>query len=130
MADRRLLRQGLGYGLVGGLQLLIDWLCFVGLTSVGIMTAPANIVGRVLGALVGFWLNGRVTFRDEAGGKLGWRRLGRFGMSWAVMSIFSTLAVTLVDHGAGLGWAWLFKPLVDGGLAVLGFLVSRYWIYK
>lgn len=130
MNESSLLKQGLGYGAVGLLQLLLDWLCFVGLSALGLATIPANLTGRVAGAVLGFWLNGVFTFRDGGVSRLGWRRLGRFLVSWGSMSMLSTLGVYLVDHGAGLHWAWLIKPVIDAGLAGLGFIASRYWIYK
>lgn len=125
-----LVRQGLSYGLVGGLQLLLDWLGFVALTLAGVATVPANVAGRVLGAMLGFWLNGVLTFRVAGQGRLGWRRFLRFAASWSVMTLLSTLAVRAIDNGAGLQWAWLLKPAVDAVLAGLGFIVSRYWIYR
>lgn len=125
-----MVRQGIAYGAVGGLQLLLDWGCFVALTALGLSTIGANMAGRVLGALLGFWLNGVVTFRGAGGGRLGWARFGRFMLSWTLMSVLSTLAVHGIDQGIGLHWAWLLKPAVDVALAGLGFLASRYWIYR
>ncbi|GAB6195007.1 GtrA family protein [Lysobacter xanthus] len=125
-----LLRQGASYGLVGALQLLLDWLGFVALTSLGVATVPSNIAGRILGAALGFWLNGVLTFRQAGEGRLGWRRFLRFLASWSTMTLLSTLAVHAIDAGAGLQWAWMLKPAVDAALAALGFIVSRYWIYR
>ncbi len=51
-----LLRQGTHYVLVGLLQLLLDWAVFVAATALGMPVAGGNIVGRVAGALLGFWL--------------------------------------------------------------------------
>jgi putative flippase GtrA len=130
MTEPSLFKHGLGYGLVGFLQLLVDWLCFICMTSIGVATVPANLAARVLGALLGFWLNGVITFRDSRGSRLGWCRLRKFLVSWSVMSALSTLAVYAVDDMSGLKWAWAVKPVVDGGLAAIGFLASRYWIYK
>lgn len=123
-------KQGAGYGLVGLLQMLVDWACFVALTSVGAAVVPANIGGRIVGALLGFALNGMFTFRGQAGGRLGWRRFARFLGSWLLMSVLSTLGVHAVDAHAGLQWAWALKPAIDVVLAAAGFVVSRYWIYR
>lgn len=124
------LRQGFAYGVVGGLQLAVDWICFVALTAAGLPTVSANMSGRVFGALLGFWLNGVLTFRSPGGGRLGWVRFGRFMLSWTAMSVLSTLAVYAIHQGIGLRWAWLLKPAVDVVLAGFGFLASRYWIYR
>lgn len=130
MATRALLRQGAGYGVVGAVQLLLDWALFVMLSALGANTAVANLAGRIGGALLGFWLNGVFTFRDAEGSRLGWARLRRFLVSWAAMTVLSTLAVAAIDRHLGLHWAWLAKPAVDALLALGGFLVSRHWIYR
>lgn len=123
-------RQGASYGLIGALQLLLDWGCFVGLSAIGLGTVPSNILGRIGGAILGFWLNGAVTFRTHAGGQLGWSRFRKFLVSWTLMSVFSTIAVRHIDLRAGLDWAWILKPVIDIMLAAAGFVVSRYWIYR
>lgn len=123
-------RQGASYGLVGALQLLLDWACFVALSAAGLGTVAANMAGRAGGALLGFWLNGAITFRTRDGGRLGWGRFGRFLLSWTAMSVLSTVAVRLIDLRAGIEWAWLLKPAVDVLLAGFGFAASRYWIYR
>lgn len=125
-----MIRQAASYGVVGALQLLLDWFSFVALSSIGMFTVPANLVGRVSGAVLGFWLNGLLTFRDQSGSRLGWLRLRRFMISWGVMTALSTAGVYWIDHLAGLQWAWVAKPVLDSALAALGFLVSRFWIYK
>ena len=30
----------------------------------------------------------------------------------------------------GLQWAWVAKPAIELVLGVLGFLLSRHWVYK
>jgi putative flippase GtrA len=129
-SPRPLWQQGIGYGLVGGAQLGLDWLVFFLLTSHGVIVAPANVAGRVAGAMAGFWLNGALTFRQGGRARLGWRRLGRFVTAWAVFTVLGTLAVAFVDRQAGLQWAWVAKPAIDVVLAGLGFLASRHWIYR
>lgn len=130
MKSSGLLRQGMGYGLVGVVQILLDWATFVALSALGVLTIPANLGGRLAGASLGFWLNGVFTFSHETGSRLGWRRLWRYALTWGAMACMSTVAMYLVDHYAGLKWAWMAKPVVDGFLAVLAFLASRHWIYK
>jgi putative flippase GtrA len=124
------LRQLVGYGLVGGVQLLADWLLFVVLTGLGLGVVPGNLLARVAGASLGFWLNGRYTFSREGQAQLGGRRLLRFVIFWLAVTALSTLAMHQIDQMQGLRAAWLGKPLVDGALAVLGFFASRHWIYR
>jgi len=124
------LRQGGAYGLIGLLQIGVDWLAYVLLTSAGLAVVPANLVARVCGAALGFMLNGMFTFRGAEGARLGWPRLLKFLVSWGVTATLSTFAMAWIDANHGLGASWIAKPLVDLGLAALGFMISRYWIYR
>lgn len=130
MTLRGLLGQGLGYGLVGVLALLLDWSCFVALTWCGIATVPANLIARVSGAGIAYLLNGMFTFRDGEGSRLGWRRFARFAVAWTLLTAASTLAMQAIQAQAGLQWAWLGKPVVEVALAGISFLAYRHWIYK
>lgn len=125
-----LLRQGRHFILVGIAQVVVDWGVTVALSYSGVDLALANVTGRITGALLGFTLNGRITFAGENGGRAGWRQFGRYLLWWAVTTVLSTFGVTAIEARLGLGWAWLGKPLVDGVLAVLGFVASRQWVYR
>lgn len=123
--------EGVPYAIVGGIQMLLDWGCFVLLTWLGMAVVPANLTGRLAGAIVGFGLNGRYTFAQKGQPlPLGRRHMARFVIGWVVMAVLSTIAVALLAHLKWLWVAWLGKPFVDGGLAVLGFLLSKYWIFR
>lgn len=122
-------RQLVGYAVAGVVQILVDWGIFVGLTALGSPVPVSNVASRLLAALLGFWLNGRFTFSGQVSG-LGSGHAARYAASWAVMTALSTLAVRAADGLAGLHAAWLFKPAIDVVLAGLGFLVSKYWIYR
>jgi putative flippase GtrA len=124
-----LLREGRYFAMVGGVQWLTDWGMLVALSHFGVPIAAANIVGRVCGAVLGFWLNGSLTFA-AAGEGPGWRQLGRYGVLWAGNTVLSTIALAAIDANAGLRGAWLAKPLVEGALALNTFLVSRWWVYR
>ncbi len=125
-----LLRQGSQYIVFGLLQLVVDWAIFVGVTALGLHAVPANLLGRTSGALLGFWLNGRYTFAGEDGAHLGWRRFRRFGLLWIGMTIASTVLVHAVEMQLGLRWAWLAKPVVEGGLAMVTFFLLRRLVYR
>lgn len=125
-----LLRQGGSFLVVGAVQLLVDWALFVALTALGMPAAPANLAGRVGGALLGFWLNGRVTFAQAGSARLGWWRFGKFLLVWVPLTVISTLAVTWVAGTLGLAHAWLAKPLVEGALAVVAFFLWRHVVYR
>ncbi|KAF1686665.1 hypothetical protein B1992_07095 [Pseudoxanthomonas broegbernensis] len=125
-----LLRQGSQYLAFGLLQLLLDWAVFVAATAAGMPAAPANVLGRSGGAMLGFWLNGRYTFAGDEGCRLGWRRFVRFWLLWLAMTALSTLLVSLVEARLGLRWAWLAKPVVEGGLALANFFLMRRLVYR
>lgn len=132
---RRLLRQPLfreggSFLVVGLLQLLVDWLAFVLLTALGVPAAPGNVAGRISGALLGFWLNGRVTFARDGRPRLGWARFARFLAVWLPLTAISTLLVGATASALGLHLAWLAKPLVEGVLAVVAFFLWRHVVYR
>lgn len=125
-----LLRQGGSFLIIGALQLLVDWALFVALTALGMPAAASNLASRVGGALLGFWLNGRVTFASEGAARLGWWRFAKFLLVWVPLTVVSTLAVTWVATSLGLAHAWLAKPLVEGVLAVVAFFLWRHVVYR
>lgn len=126
----RLIRQGGSFLIVGLAQLLLDWAVFVGVTALGMPVEPGNVVGRIAGMLLGFWLNGRFTFANAEKPKLGWTRFIRFLAVWLVLTILSTLLVGLAASHLGLAHAWLAKPLVEGVLAAASFLFMRHFVYR
>lgn len=124
-----IIREGVSYGLVGLLQLALDALCFVALTSIGINPVAANLCSRLAGAAVGFWTNGSVTFASSGSSKVGRTSFIRYAVTWGLTAALSTAAVSSVGHFVGIHWAQAAKPVVDGILAIAAFLCSKYWIY-
>ena len=122
-------RQTRTFALIGGLQWVVDWMVLVVLSGAGVPVSVANVAGRVCGASLGFWLNGRFTFAS-ADSALGRRQLARFILMWLGTTVASTLFVTRADVLFGLHWAWLIKPLVEVTLAAIGFVLSRHWVYR
>lgn len=125
-----LLRQGGRYIAAGLMQLLLDWLVFVAATAAGLPPVPGNLLGRGSGALLGFWLNGRYTFPREDGRRHGWKHFARFLALWLLMTAASSGLLAWTTHALGLQMAWLAKPLVEGGLAVLNFFLLRHVVYR
>lgn len=125
-----IVKQGISYGFVGVIQIGVDWLTFVGLTQLGLLTGLANLTGRVVGAALGFWLNGRWTFAEAGGPPLRPRHAIKFLVSWTLTTLLSTGAVMLAARLDGLHVAWIVKPIADLTLAAIGFTASKYWIYK
>ncbi len=122
-------RQGRDYLVIGLLQWLLDWGVMVGLTHLGMPVAPANIAGRITGALLGYWLNGKWTFAGDDTA-VGATQLQRFALMWVSTTLVSTWSLTHIDDFFGLRWVWLAKPALEIALGLLGFVLSRYWIYK
>ena len=123
-------RQMFLYLLVGGLQLLLDWMVFVALTSAGLPLTPSNLVGRISGASLGFWLNGRYTFASTARPRLEGLHLRRFIVAWLLLTALSTALLAGVEHYFQLRAAWMAKPVVEALMAVLGFLAWRHWVLR
>jgi len=125
-----LIRQGSSYLVIGVVQLVLDWAVFVAASALGVPVPPANLLGRVCGMLLGFWLNGRHTFAQAGQPRLGWARFGRFLLVWVLLTAISTVLVSAVAGRLGLEYAWLGKPLVEGGLAAVSFLLLRRFVYR
>ena len=122
-------RHASHYLAIGFVQWLLDWGVMVGLSHLGMLVEPANIAGRVAGATLGYWLNGKLTFAgdDTAVGR---RQFFRVVLMWQVTTILSTWAMGHIDDMFGLKWAWLAKPAIELVLGVVGFVLSRHWVYK
>lgn len=125
-----IIRQGVSFLAVGIGLIVVDWLVFVLLTAAGTTSVVANVAGRVTGAVLGFWVNGRVTFAQAGVGKISARRFVRYALLWSLLTLVSTGLVALCVEHFGLRLAWLAKPLVEAGLALVSFMVSRHWVYR
>ncbi|GAB6195518.1 GtrA family protein [Lysobacter xanthus] len=122
-------RQSRAYLTIGLVQWLVDWALVVALTHAGMAIEPANVLGRIAGASLGFWMNGRFTFGgDET--TMGSTQFTRFVVMWIATTIVSTWSLGVIDQYVGLHWAWLAKPAVEFVLGVVAFLLSRHWVYR
>src|SRR4249919_269112 len=108
-----LTRQILVFLIVGVLQLALDSAMFIGLSAVGVAIIPANVAGRLAGASLGFWLNGRYTFAEAGRARLSGQHLRRFVIAWSLLTVLSTALLYAVDARVGLHLAWLAKPAVE-----------------
>lgn len=116
--------------LAGLAQLLLDWALFVALSHAGLALVAANLAGRVAGAVLGFWLNGRFTFADAGRARLERGHLGRFVLAWLALTALSTALLALLAQRYDLQAAWLAKPAVEALMAAIGFLVWRQWVFR
>lgn len=121
--------EGKQYLIIGIVQWLLDWAVMVALSHHGMPVEPANIVGRISGALLGFWLNGRITFAGDHT-TVGKRQFMRFMLMWLLTTLISTWSIGEINQLAGLKWTWLAKPGVELILGGAGFVLSRNWVYR
>lgn len=125
----KILRDGLHFLVIGAIQLAVDSAVYIALTKAGIVPLPANLCGRIAGAALGFWLNGRITFLHHTQPVLH-VRAARYVLLWVTLTAISTLALMLIVHYGGLARSWWAKPLIEAVLGLTSFLVSRHWVYR
>ena len=118
-----------GYALVGALQWLLEYAVMLALSQWVMPVEPANVIGRLCGAVLGFWLNGKWTFAGD-GTHVGRRAFVRFVVMWLALTVLNTWIVHAIDARFGLRMAQLLKPLADISSGVLGFVLSRHWVYN
>ncbi len=130
-------RQFVFYFAFGCTQFVVDTLLLVGMTHAGVSVEVANPLSRAMAAVLGLLLNSSITFGQR--GRL--RRLPPTGMivryvvMWVSMTLLSTaLIFWLHDFRPGAiaraNWIAISKIGVEALLFLLGFLVSRYWVYR
>jgi putative flippase GtrA len=125
----KILRDGVRFSVVGIIQVVVDSATYIALTKFGLATAPSNICGRVAGAVLGFWLNGRITFARNEQPRLR-ARLVRYLVLWITLTAISTGALLWIADHAGLARTWWCKPLIEIVLGLTSFLLSRHWVYR
>ena len=117
-----------GYAIVGIIQWLVEYALMVALSAWLMPVEPANVIGRVAGAMLGYWLNGRFTFAGP-GRSLGRQALLRFVIMWFALTALNTAILDQIDDHYGLHNTWLAKPVVDLFTGLIGFLLSLHWVY-
>jgi putative flippase GtrA len=122
-------RQSRAYLTIGLVQWVVDWAVVVALSHAGLTIEASNVIGRIAGASLGFWMNGRFTFvGDET--TIGGTQFTRFAVMWVATTIISTWSLGAIERAVGLHWAWVAKPAVEFMLGVVGFVLSRHWVYR
>lgn len=125
-----LMREAFRFGLVGGAQIVLEWVLFVAVTSLGVLAGPANVIARLCVAGLGYAANAHYTFAARRQEPLGRRAFGRYALVWISATGLSSLAMGWAEHQWGLSTAFLLKPFVDVCLAGASFLASRHWVYR
>jgi putative flippase GtrA len=125
----KIVRDGSRFIAVGCVLVAVDTATFITLTKLGVLPPVANVCGRIMGALLGFWLNGRFTFNLHRQPLLG-NRFARYLLMWISTTTVSTASLTWIARHASLTQAWWSKPLIEIGLGVISFAVARHWVYR
>src|SRR3546814_20873782 len=86
-------RQGPHYLFVGGIQWLVDWGVMVALSHFGMGIGPANAAGRISGALLSYWANGKLTFAGDDTA-IGRTQLPRYLRLWRVPTPLTPRSLT------------------------------------
>lgn len=127
------MRQPLLYLLVGGLQYVLDAALFGIFLSLGLATVPANVLSRAMTAACGFVANRYVTFGKRTDNINSFSSsMLRFSGLWLVVTVLSTTLIMLLKQGWGeaVEIQVAGKLLVEAVLAVISFLVSKYWVFR
>lgn len=112
---------------VGGLQFAFDAGLFILLTYWGMPAFWTNLFTRFTAAMLGFLLNGKLTFRQS---RLTRQQLLRYVLVWVSLTLLSTGAVMAIGQVAGLRAAWGMKVFVEILLAMLSFVLMRRWVFR
>ena len=118
-----------GYAVIGLLQWLVEYGLMLALSEWVMPVEPANVIGRLAGACLGFWLNGKWTFAGDDT-HVGRHAAMRFVAMWIALTALNTWIVAIVDDRFGLRMAQLLKPGADLASGGIGFLLSRHWVYR
>ena len=118
-----------GYLAIGLVQWLLEYALMLALSQWVMPVAPANVIGRLCGAMLGFWLNGKWTFAGE-NTHVGRHAALRFITMWLGLTVLNTWIVDSIDTHAGLRMAQMLKPGADMLTGGIGFLLSRHWVYR
>ena len=122
-------RHAASYAVIGIVQWLVEYGLMLALSEWVMPVEPANVIGRVAGAMLGFWLNGKWTFAGDDT-HVGRHAAMRFVAMWIALTVLNTWIVAIGDDRFGLRMAQLLKPGADLASGGIGFLLSRHWVYR
>ena len=111
------------------MQWLVEYGLMLALSEWVMPVEPANVIGRLAGACLGFWLNGKWTFAGDDT-HVGRHAAMRFVAMWIALTVLNTWIVAHLDDAFGLRAAQLLKPVADLATGGIGFLLSRHWVYR
>lgn len=116
-------RQLLKYLIVGGVNTLFGYTCFLVLITAGLADWLAMALGTVLGVIFNFFSTGGVVFENRDP-----RRLLRFVPLYALLYAIN-LASLKVLLALGLN-VYLASSLLVLPMAFLGFVLNKNWVFR
>ena len=122
-------RHAASYAVIGIVQWLVEYGLMLALSEWVMPVEPANVIGRLAGACLGFWLNGKWTFAGDDT-HVGRHAAMRFVAMWIALTVLNTWIVAHLDDAFGLRAAQLLKPVADLATGGIGFPLSRPWVYR
>jgi putative flippase GtrA len=125
------MRQIILFGVIGVTQLLADSLIFYVLVKLSTPPWIANSTSRFLALLLGFALNGALTFRQaDNSSTITKKSFFRLLILWAAMTFVSSELVTLASHHVTDLRLLSVKLTVEFLLAFVSFFISKTWVYR
>jgi putative flippase GtrA len=115
------------------MQYLLDAALYGILLSVGMSIPLANVLSRGAAASGGFLANRYLTFSKRSDTLASFRAsLMRFVILWILMTVISTGLMILLSRvwGSELDVLVVGKLIVEAVLAVISFLISKFWVYR
>lgn len=116
--ERAILLKAVSFGLVGLVNLTIDFVIFsLGYFYFGLPIIAANVIAWIAGVTNSYVLNSRITFAAESGGKLRVKDYLAFCLSQAGGLVANTATVFIASY---------FMPVLVGKVLAIGtgFLVN------
>lgn len=120
----------LKYIAVGGMQFALDVVVFYALQLLSMPVVPANILSRLSAASAGYVANKHFTFSVPSAGTQGYRMVMKYWLFWLTMTAMSSGLLRLWESFFDtIGYVMLGKLVIDGGLCLIGFYISKKYIY-
>ena len=114
---------------VGVFQFVLDLLLYLLFQKIGMAIVMANTASRLSAATGGYFLNRKYTFSVVSAS--GHSMVVRYWLFWIFMTGLSSLLLLAWEAHFASQWSpGLGKFLVEAVLAVLGFFISKLWVYR
>ncbi len=117
------------YLLFGIFQFSLDLALFIIMQKIGFASIVANVISRLTAAVAGYFLNKQYTFGISE--TKTYAMVKRYWVFWLFMTGLSSLLIYAWDYYLRSALATSAgKFIIECGLCVLGYLISKKWVYK